>query len=83
MCLFLGLAWGGGNAVAHRVADAIMGPRVVKVETVAAPAPVAAAQAASSMAATPNACVGQYKAFEEVSSLFSYELMCIKLQLFL
>ena len=37
------MALGTGSAIAHRAVDAVMGPRVVTHETVAAPAMAAAA----------------------------------------
>ncbi|CAF2340483.1 unnamed protein product [Brassica rapa subsp. narinosa] len=29
-----GMTWGAGNAIGHRVVDAVMGPRTIKHETV-------------------------------------------------
>lgn len=69
MLLFVGtvgMAWGTGNAVAHRVMDAVMGPRTIKHETVVSEAPPASASpVANSMSSA--SCDTQSKAFQEVS----------------
>ncbi|KAL6505268.1 hypothetical protein OROGR_025085 [Orobanche gracilis] len=59
------MAFDTGNAVAHRVADAVMGPRTIQLEKVAPEA------AAASVATTTNmggyeACGMQSKAFQDV-----------------
>ncbi|XP_024977374.1 uncharacterized protein LOC112514955 [Cynara cardunculus var. scolymus] len=51
-----GMAFGAGNAVAHRAVDSMMGPRVIQLETVT---PSAA------NTANLDACVGQHKAFQD------------------
>ena len=64
----IGVTWGAGNAIGHRVVDAIIGPRTIKHETVvseAAPASAAASPVANSMASA--SCDTQSKAFQEVS----------------
>lgn len=64
----IGMTWGAGNAIGHRVVDAIMGPRTIKHETVAseaAPASAAASPVANSMGSA--SCDTQSKAFQEVS----------------
>ncbi|KAJ0266029.1 hypothetical protein HA466_0000980 [Hirschfeldia incana] len=71
-----GMAWGTGNAVAHRVMDAVMGPRTIKHETVVSEAPPASASPVAngmgSASASPVAnsmgsasCDTQSKAFME------------------
>lgn len=59
-----GMAFGGGNAIAHRAVDAMMGPRTIRHETVASSVPSAAPVLANS-----NVCDGQSKAFTDVCSL--------------
>ncbi|KAH7847688.1 hypothetical protein Vadar_029055 [Vaccinium darrowii] len=53
-----GMAFGGGNAIAHRVVDAMMGPRTIRHETVASSVPSAA-----SVPTNSDVCDGQSKAF--------------------
>ncbi|KAL6515356.1 hypothetical protein OROHE_018988 [Orobanche hederae] len=60
-----GLAWGTGNAIAHRVADAVMGPRTIQVEKVAPEAATASVPTATSMGGS-EACGMQSKAFQDV-----------------
>ncbi|KAH0861543.1 hypothetical protein HID58_089804, partial [Brassica napus] len=79
-----GMTWGAGNAIGHRVVDAVMGPRTIKHETVVseAAAPASAPHVANSMgsasAAPPVAnmafasCNSQSKAFQENSSLRNF-----------
>ncbi|KAJ9567905.1 hypothetical protein OSB04_003871 [Centaurea solstitialis] len=55
------MAFGAGNAVAHRAVDSMMGPRVVRHETVASAAPAAAAPSVTNL----DSCVAQYKAFDD------------------
>eukprot|EP00250_Pteridium_aquilinum_P015968 c22864_g1_i2 orf=587-856(+) len=59
------MAFGTGNAVAHRAVDAVMGPRVVQHEhtsvNVPSPTPIAS-QMASTM---PDSCTVQAKAFQD------------------
>ncbi|XP_076954827.1 uncharacterized protein LOC143629437 [Bidens hawaiensis] len=57
-----GMAFGTGSAIAHRAADAIMGPRIIKHETVPAAGPEAAAATTSSYS---DACGMHYKAFQD------------------
>lgn len=61
------MAWGTGNAVAHRVMDAVMGPRTIKHEAVVSEAapPASASPVSNSMAS--SSCDTQSKAFQEVS----------------
>lgn len=55
-----GMAFGSGNAVGHRIADAVFGPRVFKHEVQGAdPAPSAAS------------CAASMTAFQEVYMLIS------------
>ncbi|XP_071691654.1 uncharacterized protein [Rutidosis leptorrhynchoides] len=56
-----GLAWGTGNAVAHRAVDAVMGPRTIKHETVTATVPEATAANNS----YSDACGMHTKAFQD------------------
>ncbi|XP_048605336.1 uncharacterized protein LOC106388135 [Brassica napus] len=62
-----GMTWGAGNAIGHRVVDAVMGPRTIKHETVVseAAAPASAPHVANSMGSA--SCNSQSKAFQEVS----------------
>lgn len=64
------MAWGGGNAIAHRAVDAVMGPRTIRHETVASTAPAAdsTAMAASSNPGGSDTCGVRIKAFQDVSS---------------
>lgn len=60
------MAFGTGNAVAHRAVDSVMGPRTIQHETVvsqaaAAPGPISASLGGS------DACGVHSKAFQEVS----------------
>lgn len=65
--LFLiGMAFGTGSAVAHRAVDAVMGPRTIQHETVAAAAPEAAAATSSPYS---DACGMHFKAFQDVCFL--------------
>ncbi|KAH0861251.1 hypothetical protein HID58_089512 [Brassica napus] len=57
-----GMTWGAGNAIGHRVVDAIMGPRTIKHETVVSEA-APASPVANSMASA--SCDTQSKAFQE------------------
>ena len=59
------MAFGGGSAIAHRAVDAMMGPRVIKHETVASSVPSAASVYTGS-----DACVDQSKAFTDVCFLY-------------
>lgn len=72
LCLVLGLAFGTGNAVAHRVADAVMGPRTIKHETV-----VSQAAPASPVANSMSACDIHSKAFQDVSYTLSLSSLSI------
>lgn len=67
-CLFgeLGMAFGTGNAVAHRAVDAVMGPRTIKHETV-----VSEAVSASPVAKSMTSCDIHSKAFQDVSLTLS------------
>lgn len=61
------MAFGTGSAVAHRAVDAVMGPRTIQHEAVAAAAPEAAAGNSS----YSDACGMHSKAFQDVRlSLF-------------
>ncbi|CAH8281742.1 unnamed protein product [Eruca vesicaria subsp. sativa] len=66
-----GMAWGTGNAIAHRVTDAIMGPRTIKHETVAA-APASPSPVANSMASA--SCDTQSKAFQDCVNNFGSDI---------
>ncbi|KAJ0821437.1 putative cysteine alpha-hairpin motif superfamily [Helianthus annuus] len=56
-----GMAFGTGSAVAHRAVDAIVGPRTIQHETVAAAAPEASATSSS----FSDACGMHSKAFQD------------------
>jgi hypothetical protein len=66
------MAWGAGTSIAHRAIDAIMGPRVIKHETVDSSQTVAASATAAAPAPNTNkigisdVCVGQSKALTDV-----------------
>lgn len=57
-----GMAFGTGSAVAHRAVDAVMGPRTIQHETVAAAAPDATSATNSSYS---DACGMHSKAFQD------------------
>ncbi|XP_031390469.1 uncharacterized protein LOC116202972 [Punica granatum] len=60
-----GMAFGAGSAVAHRVTDAMLGPQVVRHETVdSTPAAAAAAPAQNKSLGASDACGGQNKALQ-------------------
>ncbi|KAE8709774.1 hypothetical protein F3Y22_tig00110328pilonHSYRG00419 [Hibiscus syriacus] len=67
-----GIGWGVGTVMAHRAADAIVGPRVIKHETVASSEPAASAAPApnTNNLVNSDACGGQYKALSD--SLTNY-----------
>ena len=52
----IGMTWGAGNAIGHRVVDAVMGPRTIKHETVVseAAAPASAPPVANMAFASCN-----------------------------
>jgi hypothetical protein len=65
------MAWGAGTSIAHSAIDAIMGPRVIKHETVDSSETAASATAAAPAPNTNNigssdVCVGQSKALTDV-----------------
>ncbi|PKI73493.1 hypothetical protein CRG98_006074 [Punica granatum] len=63
-----GMAFGAGSAVAHRVTDAMLGPQVVRHETVdSTPAAAAAAPAQNKSLGASDACGGQNKALQYVT----------------
>ncbi|XP_058224897.1 uncharacterized protein C6C3.02c-like [Rhododendron vialii] len=64
-----GMAFGGGNAIAHRAVDAMMGPRTIRHETVDSSVPSAAPVLANS-----NVCDGQSKAFADCLSYFGSDI---------
>ncbi|THG23813.1 coiled-coil-helix-coiled-coil-helix domain-containing protein 10, mitochondrial-like [Camellia sinensis] len=53
-----GMAFGGGNAIGHRAADAVIGPRVFRHEVVGSSVPSVAPVSADS-----DTCGGQSKSF--------------------
>ncbi|CAK9174424.1 unnamed protein product [Ilex paraguariensis] len=59
-----GIAIGGGNGIAHRAMDFVLGPTAIKHETVASPAPTAEAATMNSLEGS-DACGGQFKAFQD------------------
>ncbi|CAK9186570.1 unnamed protein product [Ilex paraguariensis] len=65
-----GIAIGGGNGIAHRAMDFVLGPTAIKHETVASPAPTAEAATMNSLEGS-DACGGQFKAFRDVCSILS------------
>ncbi|RAL44998.1 unnamed protein product [Cuscuta campestris] len=60
-----GMAFGGGSAMAHRAVDAVVGPRTVQHEMVAAPTPGAQAAPATSSLGGSDACNMHSKAFQD------------------
>ncbi|CAH2073401.1 unnamed protein product [Thlaspi arvense] len=67
-----GMAWGTGNAVAHRVMDSVMGPRTFKHETVVS-------QAAPASSPVPNStdsgsCDTHSKAFQDCVNNFGSDI---------
>ncbi|XP_057505388.1 uncharacterized protein C6C3.02c-like [Actinidia eriantha] len=64
-----GMAFGGGSAIAHRAVDAMMGPRVIKHETVASSVPSVASVYTGS-----DACVDQSKAFTDCLNYYGSEI---------
>lgn len=69
------MAFGTGSAIAHRAVDAVMGPRVIQHETVAAPAPAAAAAPTTNNFGNSDACSVQSKAFQDVSCNYFLNFM--------
>ncbi|CAA7027106.1 unnamed protein product [Microthlaspi erraticum] len=67
-----GMAFGTGSAIAHRAVDAVMGPRTIKHET------VAAAGSEAVTAATPvgsgGSCEIQSKAFQDCVNNFGSDI---------
>ncbi|KAL4285205.1 hypothetical protein GQ457_16G016380 [Hibiscus cannabinus] len=68
-----GIGWGVGTAMGHRAVDAIVGPRVIKHETVASPEPAAAAAPKANMN-NSDACGGQSKALSDCLSNFGSDI---------
>ncbi|XP_057973440.1 uncharacterized protein C6C3.02c-like [Malania oleifera] len=66
-----GMAFGTGSAVAHRAVDAVMGPRVIKHETVASSAPAAPTMDGLGVS---DACGAQSKAFQDCLSSYGNEI---------
>lgn len=58
----IGMAFGTGSAVAHRAVDAVLGPRTIQHETVAAAAP----EATTNSTGGADACSIHSKAFQDV-----------------
>ncbi|XP_010923289.2 uncharacterized protein [Elaeis guineensis] len=70
-----GMAFGMGSGVAHRAVDAVLGPRTIQHETVAAEAPAAAAAAApTSNAVGTDACNIHSKAFQDCINNFGSDI---------
>ncbi|GMJ15229.1 hypothetical protein like AT5G09570 [Hibiscus trionum] len=72
-----GIGWGIGTAIAHRAVDAVVGPRVIKHETVAsseaaAPAPAPAPNTNTLM--NSDACGGQSKALSDCLSNYGTDI---------
>ena len=67
--IFVGMAFGTGSAIAHRAADAVMGPRTVQHEMVASQA-AAAAPAPTTNSFGGDACSVQSKAFQDVRRFY-------------
>ncbi|KAL2514718.1 hemiasterlin resistant protein 1-like [Forsythia ovata] len=61
-----GMAFGTGNAVAHRAVDAVMGPRTIQHETVGSEAATAPTHSTNSMGGS-DACSVHSKAFLDVN----------------
>lgn len=68
-----GMALGTGSAIAHRAMDAVMGPRVVQHETVAAEA-AAAAPAPTAHAFGGDACGIHTKAFQDCINSYGADI---------
>ena len=66
-----GMAFGTGSAMAHRAVDAVMGPRTVQHETVAAEAPAAAPMSNSS---GTDSCNIHSKAFQDCVNNFGSDI---------
>ncbi|KAK5824094.1 Cytochrome c oxidase-assembly factor COX23, mitochondrial [Gossypium arboreum] len=71
-----GIGWGAGTAMAHRAVDAVIGPRVIKHETVASSEPAAAASAPAPNTNSMNmdACGVQSKALSDCLSNFGSDI---------
>ncbi|XP_074575390.1 uncharacterized protein LOC141831875 [Curcuma longa] len=68
-----GMAFGTGSAMAHRVVDAVMGPRTIQHETVVSEA-AAAAPAATMGNAGTDACGVHSKAFQDCINNFGSDI---------
>ncbi|GLT60583.1 hypothetical protein SLA2020_333430 [Shorea laevis] len=72
-----GIGWGAGSSIGHRAVDAIFGPRVVKHETVASPAPETVTPAAAPNAnsfGNSEACGGQSKALTDCLNSYGSDI---------
>ncbi|KAL4297805.1 hypothetical protein GQ457_12G016820 [Hibiscus cannabinus] len=70
-----GIGWGVGTAMAHRAVDAIVGPRVIKHETVASSEPAAPAPAPNTNTLkNSDACGGQTKALSDCLSTYGSDI---------
>ncbi|XP_072951505.1 uncharacterized protein [Typha angustifolia] len=68
-----GMAFGTGSAMAHRAVDAVLGPRTIQHETVAAEAPASSAAPMGSAAGT-DACNIHSKAFQDCVNNFGSDI---------
>ncbi|XP_073005186.1 uncharacterized protein [Typha latifolia] len=68
-----GMAFGTGSAMAHRAVDAVMGPRTIQHETVAAEAPASSAAPMGNAAGT-DACNIHSKAFQDCVNNFGSDI---------
>ncbi|KAF8115728.1 hypothetical protein N665_0025s0185 [Sinapis alba] len=71
-----GMAWGTGNVIAHRVMDAVMGPRTIKHEAVVSEAAAPAVSASSPVANSTGSasCDTQSKAFQDCVNNFGSDI---------
>ena len=75
ICWCIGLAWGTGTSIAHRAMDALMGPRVIKHETVASSASDVPQAPNTNGVGSSTVCADQSKALIDVWFSSSYHLV--------
>ncbi|KAL0888257.1 hypothetical protein Bca101_012240 [Brassica carinata] len=69
-----GMAWGTGNAISHRVMDAVMGPRTIKHETVVSEAAPASAASPVANSTGSASCDTQSKAFQDCVNSYGSDI---------
>ena len=69
------MAWGTGTSIAHRAMDALMGPRVIKHETVASSASDVPQAPNTNGVGSSTVCADQSKALIDVWFSSSYHLV--------